>query len=662
MINKVGLGEQLNDAMMGMSAYTILQRAIPDFRDGFKPVNRRIITSMLLNKTFNFTKSATVEGRVMQLHPHGGSYGSIVGLVQKDRNSLPFLTGKGSWGQYTSSDQQPAAARYTEVKLGKNALEVTKELKEKSVDYVPNYDGTINVPEVLPVTYPSILTQSQSGIANGFATSILSYNIHELYDMIDDILMLRGRTKPIYPDFPTGATIVKDDDEALNVIRTGRGSFTMRAKIEIDNNKLIVTEIPYGVKREQIIKKIIELNKRGTLKEVTDVRDGTSFKGMKIVITAKKNTDMKELIVKLYKLTPLQAKVSANMNVLIDGRLEVLGVEELLLNWIKWRVSVIKRGLNNKLTNMKKDLHILEGLRKIASVDEVIRIVRFEDDDKVDQLLMEAFNLTEEQAEYIGKMTLRSLNEKRIQNRLKDIEDLESRIKDLEETIDNDGLLKVILQRRMMETMKEIDAPKRKTEIITIDEEKEKEVHKIVKVKEVDNAKYFMCFTKNGWLLKGKNKNDMESQLILGDEIAQYWEVQNDKNIVLFMKDKSVRNIKVKQIKDKEFVGNDALFAECNVDESALVLLVFDEGHIVKIPIDAFVKNRQIMEKGYFDGENLIYVKQLNGEKLINIFIGDKQKPKTIEVETINIKKNRLARGQKLFNNKKLEKVNVTLG
>lgn len=662
MINKVGLGEQLNDAMMGMSAYTILQRAIPDFRDGFKPVNRRIITSMLLNKTFNFTKSATVEGRVMQLHPHGGSYGSIVGLVQKDRNSLPFLTGKGSWGQYTSSDQQPAAARYTEVKLGKNALEVTKELKEKSVDYVPNYDGTINVPEVLPVTYPSILTQSQSGIANGFATSILSYNIHELYDMIDDILMLRGRTKPIYPDFPTGATIIKDDEEALNVIRTGRGSFTMRAKIEIDNNKLIVTEIPYGVKREQIIKKIIELNKRGTLKEVTDVRDGTSFKGMKIVITAKKNTDMKELIVKLYKLTPLQAKVSANMNVLIDGRLEVLGVEELLLNWIKWRVSVIKRGLNNKLTNMKKDLHILEGLRKIASVDEVIRIVRFEDDDKVDQLLMEAFNLTEEQAEYIGKMTLRSLNEKRIQNRLKDIEDLESRIKDLEETIDNDGLLKVILQRRMMETMKEIDAPKRKTEIITIDEVKEKEVHKIVKVKEVDNAKYFACFTKNGWLLKGKNKNDMESQLILGDEIVQYWEVQNDKNIVLFMKDKSVRNIKVKQIKDKEFVGNDALFAECNVDESALVLLVFDEGHIVKIPIDAFVKNRQIMEKGYFDGENLIYVKQLNGEKLINIFIGDKQKPKTIEVETINIKKNRLARGQKLFNNKKLEKVNVTLG
>lgn len=662
MINKVGLGEQLNDAMMGMSAYTILQRAIPDFRDGFKPVNRRIITSMLLNKTFNFTKSATVEGRVMQLHPHGGSYGSIVGLVQKDRNSLPFLTGKGSWGQYTSSDQQPAAARYTEVKLGKNALEVTKELKEKSVDYVPNYDGTISVPEVLPVTYPSILTQSQSGIANGFATSILSYNIHELYDMIDDILMLRGRTKPIYPDFPTGATIIKDDEEALNVIRTGRGSFTMRAKIEIDNNKLIVTEIPYGVKREQIIKKIIELNKRGTLKEVTDVRDGTSFKGMKIVITAKKNTDMKELIVKLYKLTPLQSKVSANMNVLIDGRLEVLGVEELLLNWIKWRVSVIKRGLNNKLTNMKKELHILEGLRKIASVDEVIRIVRFEDDDKVDQLLMEAFNLTKEQAEYIGKMTLRSLNEKRIQNRLKDIEDLESRIKDLEETIDNDGLLKVILQRRMMETMKEIDVPKRKTEIITIDEEKEKEVRKIVKVKEVDSAKYFVCFTKNGWLLKGKNKNDMESQLILGDEIVQYWEVQNDKNIVLFMKDKSVRNIKVKQIKDKEFIGNDALFAECNVDESALVLLVFDEGHIVKIPIDAFVKNRQIMEKGYFDGENLIYVKQLNGEKLINIFIGDKQKPKTIEVETINIKKNRLARGQKLFNNKKLEKVNVTLG
>lgn len=658
MINKVEIGSHLNDAMMGMSAYTILQRAIPDFRDGFKPVNRRIITSMLQNKTINFTKSATVEGRVMQLHPHGGSYGSIVGLVQKDRNSLPFLIGKGSWGQYTSSDQQPAASRYTEVKLGQNALEVTKELKEKSVNYIPNYDGTIQIPEVLPVTYPTILTQTQSGIANGFSTSILSYNIHELYDMINDLLMLRGRTKPIYPDFATGGTIIKDDQEALKVIRTGQGSFTMRSKISIDSNKIIVDEIPYGVKREQIIKKIIDLNKKGILKEVTDVRDGTSFKGMKIVITVKKNADIKEVITKLYKYTPLQSKVSANMNVLIDGHLEVLGVEELLLKWIQWRTQVIKKGLTNKLDSMKDELHILEGLLKISSVDEVIRIIRFEDDDQVDQLLMESFDLTKSQAEYIGKMTLRSLNEKRIQNKLKDIESLKEDIIELTNTINNDGALRSILQERMMETIKNIKAPHRKTDIIEVNFEEEKEIKKIVKKKEVLNSTSFIGVTKNGWILKGKNESEVKSNLILGDEIISIKEITEDQNIISFMKDKSVRNIKSKMIKDKMFIKQVLFFIIDNGSNFDL-LLGFDEGHIARIPVSAFSKNIKELKKGYFEEGNLILVEEIKDQSIIKINVGKKKKE--IDLNKVNVKVSRRARGQKLFNNNNNDKVKITL-
>lgn len=648
MINKVEMGTHLNDAMMGMSAYALLQRAIPDLRDGFKPVNRRIITSMVLNNTKNFTKSATVEGRVMMLHPHGGSYGSMVGLVQKDRNSLPLLIGKGSWGQYTSTDQAPAAARYTEIKLGQNALEITKELKDSSVKLIPNYDGTINVPEVLPVTYPTILTQSQSGMAIGFASSILSYNIFDLFDMMNDILMLRGKTKVIYPDFPTGAKIVKDDDAAMEIIRTGKGSLTMQSKIDIDGNKLIVSEIPYGVKREAIIKKIIDLNKAGKLKEVTDVRDGTSFKGMKIIITLKKSVDPKAVIAKLYKSTPLEAKINANMNVLVDGKLEVMGVENMLLNWIKWRVSVIKKGLENKLYKMQYQLHILEGLQKIASVDEAIRIIRFEDDALVDSKLMAAFNLSQVQAEYVGKMTLRSLNEQRIMKKLAEIEKLRSDILLLQNTINNDGQLKAIMMDRMKETMIAIDAQKRKTQVVEVSEEF-KALKKEVTTKLVSDEKVIITITKNGWAYKSKNEF---TELIPGDETEQVIETTNDKMIIAFLSDGQVGNLKIDDLKMNDglfmptYFEDDVLFAGVN-QEASQFLLGFEDGHVVRFLADELVSVRKIIKNGYWKGAKLILVKNID-DTFKGFTIDNGKNTKWIDIEKVNLKNGTISRGQTL--------------
>lgn len=666
MINKIEVGSHLNSAMMGMSAYALLQRAIPDYRDGFKPVHRRIITSMVQNKTLNFTKSATVEGRIMQLHPHGGSYGSIVGLVQKDRNNLPFLIGKGSWGQNTSNDHTPAAARYTEVKLGDNALEITKELKENSVDYVPNYDGTIMVPEVLPVTYPSILTQSQSGMAIGFASSTLSYNIHELYDAIEDVLMMRPM-KTIYPDFPTGASIIEDENAAREIIETGRGSLRMRAKMEIKDNKIIVHEIPYGAKREAIINKIIDLNKQGKLKEVTDVRDGTSFKGMKIVITVRKNADMKEVIAKLYKWTALQSSVSSNLNVLIDGKPKVVGVEELLINWLGWRMKVIRRGMQNKIDKMSKELNVLIGLRKITSVDKAIEIIRFSKDEEVEEKLMNEFDLNYEQAEYIGKMTLRSLNEERIQKKIKAIDELEKEIIQLKENEKNDGYIKEEIKRRMKETIEKIDAPKRRTDVITVSEKEEKIVKKVAKEEKIgSDHEVTVTVTKNGWAYKTDKSGKERFKILAGDEIRYQVQMKNNEKFTTLLNDALAGLICVNDIDETigtflptYFEKEDYIACIFPRQETNELLLGYNDGHIVRVPIEQYLEaSRRILKNAYWKDEPLVLVHQIRS-KDSSIVIEYDGKVKNIDIDKINVKQWRASRGQSIVKVKEKAVMNV---
>nr|CAI7679428.1 DNA topoisomerase 4 subunit A [Enterococcus phage Planchet] len=666
MINKIEVGSHLNSAMMGMSAYALLQRAIPDFRDGFKPVHRRIITSMVQNKTLNFTKSATVEGRVMGLHPHGGSYGSIVGLVQKDRNNLPFLIGKGSWGQNTSNDHTPAAARYTEVKLGDNALEITKELKENSVDYVPNYDGTIMVPEVLPVTYPSILTQSQSGMAIGFASSTLSYNIHELYDAIEDVFMMRPM-KTIYPDFPTGASIIEDDEAAKEIIRTGRGSLRMRAKMEVEGNKIIVHEIPYGAKREAIINKIIDLNKQGKLKEVTDVRDGTSFKGMKIVITVRKNADIKEVIAKLYKWTALQSSVSSNLNVLIDGKPQVVGVEELLIKWLGWRMKVIRRGMQNKIDKMTKELNVLIGLRKITSVDEAIKIIRFSKDNEVEEKLMNEFDLNYEQAEYIGKMTLRSLNEERIQKKIQAIDELEKEIDQLKKNVKDDGYIKEEIKRRMKETIEKIDAPKRRTNVITISEKEEKIVKKVTKQEKVgSDHDVTVTVTKNGWAYKTDRSGKEKFKILAGDEIRYQVQMKNNEKFTTLLNDALAGLICVNDIDETigtflptYFEKEDYIACIFPGQETNELLLGYNDGHIVRVPIEQYFEaSRRILKNAYWKDEPLVLVHQIR-LKDSSIIIEYDGKVKNIDIDKINVKQWRASRGQSIVKVKEKAVMNV---
>ncbi len=258
--------------MMEYSAYILLDRALPDIRDGLKPVHRRILYSMYLQKAFKFTKSANVAGQVMKLHPHGSSYGSMVGMVQKDRHTNPMLEGKGNFGQYTSRDLMPAADRYSEVKLSDIAIDMMQNFDKDVVDFIDNYDGTIKMPEVLPVKFPSILAYSNSGIGVGFSSSIPSFNLKELNEAIVKYIET-GEKTILVPDFATGGFIVKEDNVFYQLNEEGRGTVKIRGKAKIAKNEIHITEIPYSTTREAIIEKIVELNKIGKLKEVTDVKD-----------------------------------------------------------------------------------------------------------------------------------------------------------------------------------------------------------------------------------------------------------------------------------------------------------------------------------------------------------------------------------------------------
>ena len=248
----------IHDNMMTYSQYTITNRALPDIRDGLKPVYRRILISMNNMKISNFTKSANVVGNVMKYHPHGNSYSTIVGMVQTDNNITPLITGKGSFGQHTSRELQAAADRYTEIKLSDLSKDIFKDVNNRMVEFVPNYDGTLMMPEVLPVKFPMVLTIAQEGIAVGMSNKMPSFNLKEVNDATEKYIRT-GEHTLLVPDFATGGEIILNNDAFNQINSSGNGTIRLRAKAEIKGNTISIIEIPYTTTREAIIDAVIKL-------------------------------------------------------------------------------------------------------------------------------------------------------------------------------------------------------------------------------------------------------------------------------------------------------------------------------------------------------------------------------------------------------------------
>ena len=678
----------VNENMMDFSAFVLLSRALPDLRDGLKPVHRRILYSMKLNKTTKLTKSATVTGRIMEIHAHGDTYQSIVNLVQRDRQNIPFLEGKGSWGQFTSNRQGAAASRYTEVKLGAPALELMKELKNKSVDYVPNYDGTITVPEVLPVTYPTILTQANSGIGVGFASDTLSFNLQEVRDMIESYLNNGKMDGVLIPDFPTGGFIMDNEsnhENLLEIMESGRGSFTMRAKAHIEDNKIIVTEIPYGTKREQIMARIIKLNKDKKLPEVIDVRDGTSFTGMKIVITLRKNANPDVVLQKLYLNTPLQANISANMNMLHHGTPQVLGVYDVIKEWVKWRKEVIVRGFENEIHEIEDELHLLKGLQKILlDIDNAISIIRHSKNDmNAIKNLAKEFEIDDIQAKHVANIRIINLNEDKIKKQLLEIKGLEKKLSLLKSNVKKDKFINSQLIKTMDESIQQMNVNSRKTHLLKVSSE-DKQVMKSV-IKESAKVENYLCtvmLTREGYLFKEKTSSlqavsNLSRKLRLGDKQESFLITENDKSLCVFLENGKVGRIKVSDINLETgiFIPNvlDSQIADVaeifEPTEEVFLILGFSDGQLVRIPTQSYAGNNRIMAKGYRTEAELIFIdlhynNQEGNEAVVNIQHSnenDVKRKKLVKVGEIPLMKSRVSRGKNFLKPKENHKIEISL-
>ena len=455
------LNNLIQDNSMSYSAYVLLHRCMADLRDGCKPIHRMIMYSMYKNKTFNLTKSANVCGKVMEFSPHGDCYQTVVNMVQKDKQHVPLIQGKGNFAQHTSRDLQPAASRYSEVKLSDMSMSMLEDLDKNMVNFVDNYDGTQKMPECLPVKYPAILCYNNIGIGVGMSSTICSFNMNEVNLAIIDYIK-NGNKKVLVPDLPTYGFIKMDEDEFNNINNTGMGKICMRGRCNVEKNIITITEIPYNTTREAIIDKIIKLVKDGKIKSITSVKDLTDLQGVCIEITCKKSANTQEVIEYLYKNTPLETTYSIEMRMLVDGLPKVLGVWSVIDKWLDFRRECIVNGLTYEVEKLKSRQHILEGFKKIIDViDDVIDVIKKSEDDSLIKNLMDKFCLTELQAEYIANIKLRNLNKTYISTKIKELDDIKKTIKQNNEIINSKKLIDEVVIKGLEETNKKFKTQRR---------------------------------------------------------------------------------------------------------------------------------------------------------------------------------------------------------
>ena len=450
----------------------IVSRAIPEI-DGFKPSHRKLLYTMykmgLL--TGARTKSANIVGQTMKLNPHGDAaiYDTMVRLSRGYGALLhPFVDSKGNFGKVYSRDMAWAASRYTEARLDPICAELFRDIDQDTVDFTPNYDGSLMEPTLLPTTFPNLLVSSNMGIAVGMASNICGFNLGEVCDTTVAYLKNPGHdlmSTLKAPDFPTGGELLYDADELAAIYRTGRGSFKVRAKWRYvkDENLIEIYEIPYSTTAEAIMDKVAELVKTGKLREIADMRDETDLNGLKLTIDLKRGTDPDKLMQKLYRMTPLRDSFSCNFNILIAGMPRVMGVREILEEWTAWRMEGVRRRTYFVLKKREEKLHLLQGLQKILlDIDRAIRIIReTEEDAEVVPNLMIGFGIDQVQAEYVADIRLRNINKEYILRRTEETSFLEDEIADLRDLVNDPGRIKQVIIGELEAVKKKYAQPRR---------------------------------------------------------------------------------------------------------------------------------------------------------------------------------------------------------
>ena len=606
----------------------IVSRAIPEI-DGFKPSHRKLLYTMYKMGLLSGgrIKSADVVGQTMRLNPHGDAaiYETMVRLTRGHAALLhPFVDSKGNFGKQYSRDMAFAASRYTEVKLDAICTEIFKDIDKDTVDMVDNYNSTTLEPALLPTTFPNLLVTPNHGIAVGMASTVCSFNLKEVclttakwvVNPNTDIM----KHMPA-PDFSSGGLLIYKQPEMETIYKTGRGSFKLRARYRFDkkNSCIEVYEIPYTTTIEAIIDKVVALVKAGKIREVNDIRDETDLNGLKIAIDIKKAADPDRLMQRLFSLTTLQDSFSCNFNILVDGRPRTMGIEEILTEWLRFRIGCLKRQFAYDIKRLSHQAFLLEGLSKvILDIDKAIKIIRqTPTDDMVIPNLMDGFTIEQPQAEFVAEIKLRNLNKEYLLKRVSELDTLLERVAHLKDLLANEEKVRQLISEQLKEVAKKYGMP-RLTEMIQEDEQPALAEDDFI---EDFSLKFFL--TSHGYLKKislVSLRSAGEQNLKEDDQILQIIDSTNKADVLFFSDRYTVYKMKAYDLPDAKASslgdylanrleleeGEHIIYMVATTDYAGHITFAFENGKVAKVPLAAYDMRRKKIAKAYSDKSQLV--------------------------------------------------------
>lgn len=639
--------ETLETNFMPYAMSVIMSRAIPEI-DGFKPSHRKLLYTMykmgLL--TGARTKSANIVGQTMRLNPHGDAaiYDTMVRLSTGYQALLtPFVESKGNFGKVYSRDMSYAASRYTEAKLAPICAEIFRDIDRSTVDFVDNYDGSMQEPSLLPTAFPNVLVSANLGIAVGMASQVCGFNLNEVCETT--IAWLRDPEHDIIstmpaPDFPTGGEIVYDRADMESIYKTGRGSVKVRAKWRHlpKENIIEVYEIPYTTTTEAIIDKAAELIKAGKIREINDMRDETDLGGLKIAIELKRGVDPEKLMQKLFRLTTLQDSFSCNFNILVGGSPRVMGVAEIFEEWTAWRTECVRRRVYHELEKKKEKLHLLQGLERILlDIDRAIEIIRgTELEAEVVPNLMVGFGIDQIQAEYVAEIKLRNINREYILRRTAETEELERDIADLEDVLQSRRRVRNIIIDELKAINKKYPVPRRSSivyasEVESDDEEEQVEDYPVTLF--LSREGYFKKITQQSLRMSGEQKYKD------GDSLRISLESSNRCDLLIFTDRQQIYKLRLADMEETKASalgvylpsrlqmddGESVLTMVLPEDYKRQLLLVFENGKVARLECSAYETktNRKKLVNAYSDKSPLAAVIPLDSETDIACYSSD---------------------------------------
>jgi len=649
-INNINISDEMKTSFLSYSMSVIVSRALPDVRDGLKPVHRRILYGMEelgVTPGASFKKSARIVGDVMgKYHPHGDSaiYDAMVRMAQEFSYRYPLVNGHGNFG---SIDGDGAAAmRYTEAKMEKISAEMLKDIKKDTVDWGDNYDGTEREPLVLPAKFPNLLVNGATGIAVGMATNIPPHNINEVINGIlaymdnHDIELEELMEHITGPDFPTGG-ILMGMSGLREAYRTGNGSIRVRAKSDVEElssgKKIItITEIPYQVNKTRLIEKIAELAKEKRIEGITDLRDESNRNGIKIIIELRKDASAEVMLNNLYKFTPLQTSFGINMIALVNNRPQVLSLKETIEHYVAHQIEVLTRRSEFELKKAKDRAHILEGLLiALKDIDAVIEVIKKAYDDAEEQL-MEAFNLSIEQAKAILEMRLRRLSGLEREKIEQELADLKEKIEYLESILASEEM-KLDVIKEDLRAIKNAYGDERRTEIslsLDLDLEDEDLIPQEDVIITITQGGYTKRMSAESYKTQNRGGKGMTGIKMHDDDAVEHILFTSTHDYLLFFTNKG-RVYKMKGYKIPVFGRTSKGLPLVNVlpmdkderlqavtsiedfEKPEYLFFVTKDGTVKRTPTTDYqnIRTSGIRAINLKDGDELLDVKRTNGEK-----------------------------------------------